>query len=91
MLTARTHSVTPPPKFGKQRIAELRQRLHMSQPVFADALNVSQETVKSWEQGKRDPHGAALRLLQIVDEQSAMFLDTLRNWRIRQVIPRRDS
>jgi transcriptional regulator with XRE-family HTH domain len=43
----------------------LRARLRLSQSVFARALNVSPETIRAWEQGKRRPDGAALRLLQV--------------------------
>jgi len=39
--------------------------MRLSQPVFAHLLNVSPETVKSWEQGKNYPAGAAARLLQV--------------------------
>ena len=42
--------------------------MRLSQPVFADLLNVSPETVKSWEQGKNYPAGAAVRLLQVAEK-----------------------
>jgi putative transcriptional regulator len=67
-LTARDAQVQEAPLFTQNRIATLRERLSMSQSVFAAALNVSSETVKAWEQGKRVPDGAALRLLQLAEE-----------------------
>jgi len=63
-VTARGAQVTPPPVPGAGEIAALRATLGLSQPVFARALNVSPETVRAWEQGKRVPDGAALRLLE---------------------------
>ena len=38
-----------------------------SQSIFALMLNVSVETVRAWEQGRRTPEGSALRLLQVAD------------------------
>src|SRR3990170_3718924 len=66
-LTARTARVRPAPAYDAARIAALRARLRLSQPVFARALNVSPDTVRAWEQGKRRPDGAALRLLQVAE------------------------
>lgn len=64
-LTARETVVRPAPALEGHQIADLRQELRLSQPVFAQALNVSPETVRAWEQGKRSPDGAALRLLEV--------------------------
>src|SRR5438105_5289817 len=55
-------------RFAGTRIVRLRERFHLSQPVFARALNVSAETVKKWEQETRVPDGAAVRLLEIAEE-----------------------
>lgn len=46
-------------------ISGIRRRLNVSQPVFAALLNVPLATARSWEQGKRRPSGAALRLLDL--------------------------
>jgi putative transcriptional regulator len=48
--------------------------MDLSQPVFAAALNVSPETVRAWEQGKREPEGPTLRLLEIAEHHSEVFL-----------------
>ena len=66
------------PAAAGRRIAELRSRLKLSQPVFAGALNVSSETVRAWEQGKRRPDGAALRLLQVAEQHPEVILEHLR-------------
>jgi len=37
------------------------------------ALNVSDKTVKAWEQGKNPPKGATLRLLEIIEKRPTMI------------------
>jgi len=46
-------------------IAEARTRSGLSQQRFAELLGVSQRTVQEWEQGRRQPSGAARSLLAI--------------------------
>ena len=43
--------------------------LDMSQAVFPRVLNISPKTVQSWEQGLRQPTQAALRLLEVIEQQ----------------------
>ena len=74
-LTARSAHVRPAPPFRGQQIARLRNRLKLSQPVFAHALNVSPETVRAWEQEKRVPDGAVLRLLQVAERHPEVILE----------------
>ncbi len=52
--------------------------LRLSQPVFAKLLNVSPETVKAWEQGKRVPEGAAVRLLEVAEDHPEVLRPKLR-------------
>jgi putative transcriptional regulator len=47
-------------------IREIRRSLNASHVIFARFLNVSPNTVRSWEQGTRRPQGADLKLLRIV-------------------------
>lgn len=57
----------PAPKWSAGKIRKLRkEEFNLSQPLFAALLNVSEATVRSWEQGQKSPSGAAARLLQIL-------------------------
>ena len=74
-VTARRAMRAPAPRYRKGEIARLRRLMKLSQPVFADALNVSSASVKSWEQGVNEPSGAALRLLQIAERHPEVILE----------------
>jgi putative transcriptional regulator len=76
-LTARVAEAPPAPTYTSARIARIRDGLRLSQVVFAMALNVSPETVRAWEQGKREPDGAALRLLQIAEQHPEWIMETV--------------
>jgi len=76
-LTARRVVIDKPPRYDAAAIRAIRQRLNMSQAVFADALNVSRGAVRAWEQGQRSPDGAARRLLELADRQPAALLQAI--------------
>lgn len=48
--------------------AEARNRVGMSQSEFANLLGVSVRTLQDWEQGRREPSGAAKTLLRIASQ-----------------------
>ncbi len=73
-LTIRTAIVEEPPAYDAERIRQVRQRLNVSQHVFADLLNVSRSTVRSWEQGTRVPDGAARRLLAVAELYPSLII-----------------
>ena len=45
--------------------AEARARVGLSQQEFAHLLGVSARTLQDWEQGRREPTGAAKTLLRV--------------------------
>ena len=47
---------------------EARNRVGMSQIEFAKLLGVSVRTLQDWEQGRREPSGAAKTLLRIASQ-----------------------
>ncbi|MBS8270883.1 helix-turn-helix domain-containing protein [Halomonas litopenaei] len=59
-------SVEPIPP---EAIRALREREHLSQPVFARYLNVSKNLVSDWERGVKRPGGPALRLLAVIQKK----------------------
>lgn len=46
--------------------AEARSKVGLSQQQFAELLGVSARTLQDWEQGRREPTGAAKTLLRVV-------------------------
>jgi putative transcriptional regulator len=61
--------LTPVRALAPKEIRAIREREHLSQPVFARYLNVSKNLVSDWERGVKTPGGPALRLLTIVREK----------------------
>lgn len=64
----------PPQRFRPRDIREIRQALNASQVLFALYLNVSTNTIRSWEQGTRRPQGADLKLLTIAKRNPQALL-----------------
>jgi putative transcriptional regulator len=77
VVTARQAAVRPPHRYGSRRIQRIRERLGLSQRVFAGILNASPETVRAWEQGKRQPEGMALALLEVADRHPEALLERI--------------
>jgi DNA-binding transcriptional regulator YiaG len=50
---------------AKSEVAKVRQSLDLTQEAFADLLGVGLSTLRSWEQRKREPSGAARMLISI--------------------------
>ena len=61
--------LTPTQPLSPEAIRALREREHLSQPVFARYLNVSKNLVSDWERGVKRPGGPALRLLTVIDKK----------------------
>ena len=47
------------------KVAAARLRTGLSQSMFARALQISLRTLQEWEQGRREPSGAAKALIKI--------------------------
>jgi putative transcriptional regulator len=65
----------PAPMSPKQIIA-LRRSLKMSQPVFARMLNVGAGTAASWEKGRRQPSGPALKILRVAQKHPEALMES---------------
>lgn len=46
----------------------VRKRLGLTQLEFSRRIDVSLDTIRNWEQGKRSPTGAARALLRVLDK-----------------------
>ncbi len=55
----------------------VRRRLGLTQVEFARRIDVSHETIRNWEQGKRRPTGAAKALLRVLDKAPETALRVL--------------
>jgi putative transcriptional regulator len=53
----------------------IRAKLDLTQEQFAEALCISVATLRNWEQGRREPSGPAMRLLQIAAKHPDVILD----------------
>lgn len=58
--------LTPVEPLSPAEIRLLREREHVSQPVFAHYLNVRKDAVSKWERGEKKPDGPSLKLLNLV-------------------------
>ncbi len=68
---ARTTRVTP------NKVAAARMKTGLSQAQFAKALQISARTLQEWEQGRRQPSGAAQALIQIAFRHPEVIAETL--------------
>ena len=55
----------------------VRKRLGLSQAEFSARIDVSIDTIRNWEQGKRSPTGAAKALLKVLDKAPEAALAAL--------------
>jgi len=46
----------------------VRKRMGLTQKEFSHRIDVSLDTIRNWEQGKRYPTGAAKALLKVLDK-----------------------
>ena len=53
--------------------AEARLKVGMSQLEFAVLLGVSARTLQDWEQGRREPTGAAKTLLRVAEKHPTIL------------------
>lgn len=58
-------------------VAEVRAKSGMSQTRFAEVMGVSARTLQEWEQGRRQPSGAARSLLTIAAKRPDIIRELL--------------
>ncbi len=67
--TLRTHevSIQAPAVILAGELLALRERLHLSRPVFAGYLRTNPRTLENWEQGRARPNAQAALLIKLVE------------------------
>lgn len=56
-------------------VVRVRLKSGLSQAQFAAVLGVSKRTLEQWEQGRRQPSGAARTLLKIAERHPEVLLE----------------
>lgn len=77
-LTVKTVEIPDPPSFDGSQIHKLRDRLGLSQGLFAKLLGVSRKLVEAWEAGTRTPSPMACRLLGAISNRPSYFVQRKR-------------
>lgn len=58
-------------------VSGVRERLGLSQQELADLLGISRRTLENWEQGRREPTGAAKVLLKVAERHPKAVLEAV--------------
>ena len=59
----------------RTQVARVRLQSGLSQSEFAAVLGVSKRTLEQWEQGRREPSGAAKTLLRIAERHPEVLVE----------------
>jgi putative transcriptional regulator len=73
-LTMKTVEIPEPPHFDAEAIHHLRDRLGLSQGLFAKLLGVSRKLIEAWEAGTRTPSPMACRLLDAIARKPSRYI-----------------
>jgi putative transcriptional regulator len=73
-LTLKTVEIADPPTFTPAAVRHLRNRLGLSQGLFAKLLGVSRKLVEAWESGARAPSPMACRLLDAISRRPSLYV-----------------
>lgn len=69
--------VTRVDRIDPDSVAVVRTRLKLSQSEFARLLGISVDTLQNWEQGRRQPSGAARVLLRVAAKHPEVVLEAV--------------
>ena len=62
-------------QYDVANVKALRAKLDVSQQELADALGTSVDTIKSWENKRRNPTGLAAKVLATIQDNPNYFHD----------------
>lgn len=74
-VTLRTSELErkPPPEMTPAKVRAVREKLNVSQPVFARKLRTEPRTIANWEQGVSKPNAQAAILLTLVERHPELL------------------
>lgn len=65
-------------RIDPESVAAIRAKLRLSQKAFSSAFGISAATLRNWEQGRRQPTGAARVLLRVAAKHPKAVLEAVR-------------
>lgn len=72
-----TGSIVHHPKVVPNEVRAAREKLNLTQAGFSDLIGVPTATLRKWEQGQRQPTGAARALLKVIAREPKAALRAL--------------
>ncbi len=66
-------SIEKIPHYHSKQIKGIRNKLNLTQTIFAEILGVSIKTVEAWEAGKNVPNGPAQRILDLLKKEEGFL------------------
>ena len=73
-LTMKTVEIPDPPRLDAKAVHKLRDRLGLSQGLFAKLVGVSRKLIEAWEAGTRVPSPMACRLLDAIARNPSVYV-----------------
>ena len=69
-ITLKQYAIEKPvtPQLTSHELVELRDKLNISQAVFASYLRINKRTLENWEQGRAKPNAQAATLIKMVQK-----------------------
>ena len=64
-------------KVAVSQVLEARNKTGLSQQQFANILHISKQTLQDWEQGRRQPSGAAQTLIRIALVRPEVIMEVM--------------
>lgn len=64
-------------RIDPESVAAIRTKLRLSQKAFSSAFGISPATLRNWEQGRRQPTGAARMLLKVAAKHPKAVLEAV--------------
>jgi putative transcriptional regulator len=66
-------------RYRASQIRKIRERLRLTQPEMAVMLGTTVSGFRKWEQGDREPRGAARMLLRLMEREPEAVVRALRS------------